>query len=168
MPVDPLRPAARRRRAPPAGRPAAGPPLREFGRSLPMALLRTREAVMARFRPILRQHDLTEQQWRVLRALIEQPAAVRASELSQLTVLSLPSLSRLLKTLEERGLVRRDAHASDQRATQLSITRSGRALVSRIAPLSEATYAGIEAAVGRDELGELYRLLAATAQRLQE
>ena len=93
---------------------------------------------------------------------------MRASELSQLTVLSLPSLSRLLKTLEERGLVRRDAHASDQRATQLSITRSGRALVSRIAPLSEATYAGIEAAVGRDELGELYRLLAATAQRLQE
>ena len=167
MPVDPIRPAVRRR-APAGGLAAVNPPLREFARSLPMALLRTREAVMTRFRPILRQHDLTEQQWRVLRALIEQPAAVRASELSQLTVLSLPSLSRLLKTLEERGLIRRDAHASDQRATQLRIARAGRTLVVRIAPMSEASYAGIEAAVGRAELGELYRLLSLTAQRLQE
>lgn len=167
MSIDPIRPADRRRVAAAAG-PSSPPVLREFGRSLPMALLRARESVMARFRPVLRRHDLTEQQWRVLRALMEQPSSVRASDLSQLTVLSLPSLSRLLKTLEERGLIRRHAHASDQRATLLSISRSGRAMVARIAPVSEATYAEIEAAVGRAELGELYRLLAVTAQRLQE
>jgi hypothetical protein len=44
-------------------------PMREFSRSLPMALLRAREAVMRQFRPSLRQHGLTEQQWRILRAL---------------------------------------------------------------------------------------------------
>jgi hypothetical protein len=43
--------------------------LRDFSKSLPMALMRTREAVMKRFRPSLRDHALTEQQWRVLRAL---------------------------------------------------------------------------------------------------
>ncbi|MDP7101742.1 MAG: hypothetical protein QF503_11390, partial [Rhodospirillales bacterium] len=45
--------------------------LRDFSRSLPMALLRAREAVMERFRPSLRTHGLTDQQWRVLRALYD-------------------------------------------------------------------------------------------------
>ncbi len=44
-------------------------PMRAFSSSLPMALLRAREAVMRRFRPGLRDHGVTEQQWRVLRAL---------------------------------------------------------------------------------------------------
>jgi hypothetical protein len=42
---------------------------RSFARSLPMALLKAREAVMVRFRPSLRAHGLTEQQWRVLRIM---------------------------------------------------------------------------------------------------
>ncbi|NAW23594.1 homoprotocatechuate degradation operon regulator HpaR, partial [Salmonella sp. gx-f9] len=34
-------------------------------RNLPHLLLRARETLMARFRPILREHGITEQQWRV-------------------------------------------------------------------------------------------------------
>jgi hypothetical protein len=40
---------------------------RDTRRALPIALLRAREAVMVRFRPILRYHGVTEQQWRVMR-----------------------------------------------------------------------------------------------------
>jgi hypothetical protein len=56
---------------------AASPPvrLRAFARLLPMALLCSREAVMRHFRPALRAFDLTEQQWRVLRALSSIPAS---------------------------------------------------------------------------------------------
>ena len=35
--------------------------------SLTLTLLQAREAAMAFFRPSLNQHDLTEQQWRVIR-----------------------------------------------------------------------------------------------------
>ena len=45
------------------------PNLRPFTHSLPMALLRAREATMRWFRPHLAAHGLTEQRWRVLRAL---------------------------------------------------------------------------------------------------
>ena len=55
-------------------------PMRDFSRSLPMSLLRAREAVMRQFRPSLRQHGLTEQQWRILRAL----AAIEAVEVTEL------------------------------------------------------------------------------------
>jgi homoprotocatechuate degradation regulator HpaR len=140
--------------------------MRDFSRSLPMALLRAREAVMGRFRPTLRDYDLTEQQWRVLRALSWSPAPLRPTELARLTLLSMPSLSRLLKTLEARRLIRRSTHKDDLRSAQLSMTGSGHALVAAIAPLSEANYARIAELIGEKDLEQLYSLLGSIADRL--
>src|ERR1700740_483694 len=89
-------------------------PMREFSRSLPMSLLRAREAVMRQFRPSLRKHDLTEQQWRILRALAAVDA-VEVTELAHLASLLGPSLSRILRDLEARGLVTRKLVERDQR-----------------------------------------------------
>jgi hypothetical protein len=77
-------------------------PMREFSRSLPMSLLRAREAVMRQFRPSLRRHDLTEQQWRILRALAAIEA-IEVTELARTAFLLGPSLSRILRDLEARG-----------------------------------------------------------------
>ncbi len=160
--ATPTRTPAARKTAPPAKR----EPLRDFSRSLPMALLRAREAVMGRFRPTLRAYDLTEQQWRVLRALSWAPGPLRPSELAALTLLSLPSLSRLLKTLQARHLIRRTADTQDQRSAQLSMTRSGHALVAAVAPLSEMNYDQIAEAIGAEDLEQLYALLAVVTERL--
>jgi homoprotocatechuate degradation regulator HpaR len=140
--------------------------LRDFSLSLPMALLRAREAVMARFRPLLRAHDITEQQWRVLRALTASPEPLKPSEISRMTFLSLPSLSRLLRTLEARGLMVRSAHGADLRAAQLALSPAGRSLVEAIAPVSEARYAEMGEAIGADDMASLYALLEKVAQRL--
>ena len=40
-------------------------------RNLPLLLLQAREGVLAHFRPILNAHGVTEQQWRIIRALLE-------------------------------------------------------------------------------------------------
>ncbi len=45
--------------------------MRPFERSLPMQLMLAREAVMQRFRPHLNARGLTDQQWRIVRALNE-------------------------------------------------------------------------------------------------
>lgn len=43
--------------------------------SLTIALLQAREAAMAYFRPIVeKRHNLTEQQWRIVRVLAESPS----------------------------------------------------------------------------------------------
>ena len=39
--------------------------------SLTIALLQAREAAMSYFRPIVKRHNLTEQQWRIVRILAE-------------------------------------------------------------------------------------------------
>jgi homoprotocatechuate degradation regulator HpaR len=130
-----------------------------------MALLRCREAVMARFRPMLREHGLSEQQWRILRALCAT-GPLRAGDLAQLTLLSAPSVSRLVRSLSERGLIRRAPNADDLRATTITVTARGRKLVDRIAPLSEAIYAEIGGAIGSRDLDHLYGLLDDATSRL--
>src|SRR3982074_2709987 len=85
--------------APPGASAVRRVPMREFSRSLPMSLLRAREAVMRQFRPSLRNHGLTEQQWRILRALTAVDA-IEVTELARVAFLLGPSLPRILPALE--------------------------------------------------------------------
>ena len=134
-------------------------PLREFDRSLPMTLLKAREAVMRKFIPSLREHDLSAQQWRVLRALMESSNR-DVSEIAERCSILLPSLSRILRNLEGRGLIRRRLCKNDQRRSLVSISAKGRRLVERIAPISEERYDEIAARFGERNLAELYTMLA--------
>ncbi len=132
--------------------------LRSFSRSLPMALLSAREAVMNRFRPILRAHGVTEQQWRVLRAL-DGVDGLDAGELARRCCLLTPSLTRIVKNLEVAGLAISQRDASDRRKVRIAITTAGRTLIAQVAPLSEAQYSGIADSFGQDNLDELYAAL---------
>lgn len=138
--------------------------LRDFSRSLPMALLRAREAVMDRFRPMLRDHGVTEQQWRVLRALTAGPAEISA--LAERCCILGPSLTRILRNLEDRRLLTRRAGPGDARVSVIAITATGRRLIDRVAPHSEAHYAEIEEALGAERLESLYALLEDLEGRL--
>jgi homoprotocatechuate degradation regulator HpaR len=133
--------------------------LRDFQHSLPMELLRAREATMARFRPILREHGLTEQQWRVIRVLADNDN-IDAGEVAARSYLLAPSLTRILQFLEKQGLVRRTADDNDQRRSVLRLTRKGRQVFDSVGPDSEKRYAEIEAEFGRERLELLYDLLA--------
>ncbi len=129
--------------------------MRAFDASLPMALLTARETAMQHFRPMLGEHDLTEQQWRVLRALSAEDQPVDVGNLVIATNLLGPSVSRILVNLEERGLIDRSSAAEDQRRSVISLSASGVELVGRVAPASEAIYAMIEARFGTDRLRSL-------------
>lgn len=141
--------------------------LREFDRSLPMRLLKAREAVMRNFLPCLRAHDLSAQQWRVLRSLMEKSER-DASEIAEHCSILLPSLSRILQNLDGRGLIRRKACGKDQRRSLISITPKGRKLVNKIAPLSEERYDDIARRFGEDQLAQLYTLLGDLIDALED
>src|ERR1700730_421826 len=129
-------------------------PMREFSRSLPMSLLRAREAVMRQFRPSLRNHGLTEQQWRILRALAAIEA-IEVTELARVAFLLGPSLSRILRDLESRQLIERRTTKADLRRGVVSISQKGLKLIERVAPTSEAIYAEITRRYGAQRLAEL-------------
>lgn len=134
--------------------------LRDFQKNLPMALLRARETIMSQFRPIMRENDITEQQWRVIRAL-HGLDGLEPTALAQKTMLLMPSLTRILKSLEEQKLVKRFAVEGDNRRKLIRLAKRGRDLYQKMAPLSEAEYKKIEDRIGSKKLAELYELLDA-------
>jgi homoprotocatechuate degradation regulator HpaR len=140
-------------------------PMRDFSRSLPMSLLRAREAVMKQFRPSLRRHGLTEQQWRILRALAAVDA-IEVTELARVAFLLGPSLSRILRDLESRQLIERRTAKADLRRGVVSISQKGLKLIERVAPMSEAIYAEITRRYGAQKLAELQDRLAALENSL--
>jgi len=126
--------------------------------------MRARESIMSHFRPILAEHDLTEQQWRVLRALAANDTPCSVGDLAQQTFLLGPSLSRMLASMAERELIQRTAHGGDARRSEITISDAGSALVDEVAPQSEAVYQRISDALSASELDMLYDLLERTAQ----
>jgi homoprotocatechuate degradation regulator HpaR len=142
-------------------------PMRDFSRSLPMSLLRAREAVMRQFRPALRQHGLTEQQWRILRALASIDA-IEVTELARVAFLLGPSLSRILRDLEARHLIARKVAKADLRRGVVSISAKGLKLIEAVAPSSEAIYAAMTKRYGARKLAELQDMLHALEGSLSE
>jgi homoprotocatechuate degradation regulator HpaR len=132
--------------------------MRPFERSLPMQLMLAREAVMQRFRPHLNAHGLTDQQWRIVRALNEV-AELEIVALGERCCLHAASLSRILPKLEDSGLIARRASRDDQRRVIVSLTAKGRRLFAAVAPQSEAVYAALARDIGPVRLERIYRLL---------
>lgn len=146
--------------------------MREFRRSLPMSLLKAREAVMKNFLPHLREQDLSPQQWRVLRALYDGRDdggnGVEMTKLAEECYLLMPSLSRIIQNLFRRGLVGRQTAKIDQRRTLITLTKEGAELVELMAPQSEARYQHITEVFGYGKLELLYELLDELTAKLQE
>lgn len=127
-------------------------------RNLPRLLLQAREAVMAHTRPSLREHGLSDQQWRVLRVLGEH-GTVETGRVAREAFILGPSLTGVLARMERDGLVRRERDPADQRRTVVEATPRGLKLVARLSQSIEAHYAWMEATLGKQKLSQLYGLL---------
>ncbi len=127
-------------------------------RNLPHLLLRTRETFMAGFRPLLREHGLSEQQWRVLRTLNDM-GDMEPNQLADACLILSPSLTRMLAAMAESDMIVRTRSSVDQRRQVISLTPKSREFLAKVEPQVDAEYARIEALLGRTRLDELYAIL---------
>ena len=129
-------------------------------RNLPRLLLQARESVMAHTRPGLREHGLSDQQWRVLHVLGEH-GVVETGRVAREAFILGPSLTGVLNRMERDGLIRRERDATDQRRTVVETTAKGRKTVRRLSHSIEAHYGFMEKSLGQRKLARLYTLLDA-------
>ena len=127
-------------------------------RNLPLLLLQARESVLARFRPILNAHGITEQQWRIVRAVLEA-GPLEPRQIGECCAISSPSLAGILARMETLGFITRERLDHDQRRVRVSLTARRRTLATRLAPQIEATSALSEARLGRDFTAGCYGAL---------
>ena len=139
--------------------------------NLPLRLLQARERVLAQFRPLLHAHGLTEQQWRILRVLVEQ-GPLEPHQIGRLCCVSSPSLAGILARMESQALITREKRAHDHRRQLVSPTPHARSLAQRMAPDIARTYATLEATLGPSTLAALQTaidsILAGLDEALQE
>jgi homoprotocatechuate degradation regulator HpaR len=139
-------------------------------RNLPRLLLQAREAVMTHTRPSLREHGLSDQQWRVLRVLGEHANSTEAAEgvetgrVAREAFLLGPSLTGVLTRMERAGLIERSRCSQDARRTVVRATKLGLSKVAKLSEAIEAHYAWMESELGKQKLAQLYQLLDAVIQ----
>jgi homoprotocatechuate degradation regulator HpaR len=131
-------------------------------RNLPRLLLEAREAVMLHTRPSLREHGLSDQQWRVLRVLGEhahESGGVETGRVATEAFLLGPSLSGVLTRMERDGLIERQRCTQDARRTVVRATPLGLAKVQALSQTIEAHYSWMTEHLGSSQLTALYDLL---------
>ena len=139
--------------------------LKPYPHSIPAILMRAREAVMARVRPVLRAYDVTEPQWRVLRTLCSVEE-VEVTQLAEMVFLLPSSLSRILRDLGDRGLITRRTSDEDLRRGLVSVSDRGVALIDAATPETTKVSADIERLYGLERMEQLKTLLAELEQAL--
>ncbi|MDR1967761.1 MAG: homoprotocatechuate degradation operon regulator HpaR [Burkholderiaceae bacterium] len=125
-------------------------------RNLPHLFLRAREEVLYHFRPILKHHGLTEQQWRILRVLGERKELEQWEVAGICQILS-PSLAGVLARMENQGIICRSRMPEDQRRVIVRLSAKGARLYADIVPLVQAQYEKLEQALGQELIDELYQ-----------
>ncbi len=140
-----------RKRSRPGGLPATA-------RSLPIALIRAREKVMAPIREMLSDAGITEQQWRVLRVLSEF-GPQDATLLSERACLLLPSQSRIVQSMFEKGYVTRTANEQDRRRQTVAITAAGQRIIDDHLDQAVAIAKRFEEVLGSKEFDRLLETL---------
>jgi len=132
-------------------------------RSLPIALTRAREKVMLPIRQMLVASGITEQQWRILRVLYEQ-GPLDSTPLAEQACLLMPSLTRIVQSMAQKGLITRVTREDDRRRQTVDITAKGRAIIEDNLDEASAIAKRFEQLLGKQQL----ETLLATLKQLEK
>jgi len=147
----------------PANSPDGARRMRKFDDSIPLKLLKAREATMGFFRPLLQEIPITEQQWRVIRALNEYKE-LESKQLAQLCCILSPSLTGILNRLEQQNYIKRRKSTEDQRRVLISLTRKAKNMFAKASERMEARYADMTNQFSAKDMEQLDRLLTKLCQ----
>jgi len=92
-------------------------------------LMRTADLLARAPARLLKHHDLSSNQYNVLRILRGSPRGLLCGEISARMITRDPDITRLLDRLEKRGLIGRCRENPDRRRVHVRITATGLALL---------------------------------------
>jgi DNA-binding MarR family transcriptional regulator len=125
---------------------------------LPYLINRVGFAVSESFGEVLAKDDLTIAMWRVLAVLLHN-GPQHMTNLADLTTVELSTLSRLVGTMQRRGLVTRKRNAADGRNVSVALSARGTALTTRLLPAAAELQVRMIAGMPAADVATLRRLL---------
>ncbi len=142
-----------------ADKPNAARPVSDQDSSdvFPNLLLDVREGFLEVFRPIFRQHGITDQQFRVL-SILHISGDMEISKLARRCRIVAPSMTGVLNRMVEIGWVVRK-ESKGQRWGVIALTRQGRKQIKELLPPTNERVAAMDTALGTEQLAMLLKLL---------
>ncbi len=113
---------------------------------------------MGPIRGMLSEVGMTEQQWRVLRVL-EEEGPLDPTRIAELACLLLPSLTRILQKLEDKGLIDRRPDPEDRRKQIVQISPTGKELIEANLPTAVKLNDRVREQLGPEKYETLLDLL---------
>ena len=122
-------------------------------------LLRTSDVLSRRLAYILKNEDLSSNQYNVLRILRGAPEGLACGEIGSRMISRDPDITRLLDRLEKRGLISRCRETKDRRMVMARITPEGLKLLARLDEPVQQAHREQLGHLGRERLKALTELL---------
>ena len=95
-------------------------------------------------------------------------APLSSNEICERTAMDKTKVSRAVAALLNRGLIEREAHQTDQRLIQLTLTKTGRKIYEAIIPRARAIEAQVTKGLSKADIAHLHRMLDRIGARLDE
>lgn len=133
-------------------------------KNIPLLLMRVRELMMSNFRPILTEWNLTEQQWRILRALYESHT-LEPRELCEICCILSPSMAGILKRMEELELIVKVPSKTDKRRVLVEMAPGVGVMVKKILAANMQAYDDFASQIGDQLLTSLEENLVSVLQK---
>ena len=130
---------------------------RENFRNLPYLTTIVNEIIISHFRPILGQHGISEQFWRIIRGVDINPD-ITTDEICDYCQILRPSLGNILKHMQELELIDIQ-YDTDGSIEKLLLTDKSEELVASMKPVLIDQYRMIEEEYGYDLIEELFNTL---------
>ncbi len=132
-------------------------------------LWRTYDRLRALEDELFGQHELTPQQYNILRLLrSKHPDSLPTLALASRLVSRAPNITRMLDQLEQPGLVERDRPANNRRVVRVRITGAGLKLLDELEGPVRACHAHQLGHLSRSDLKSLVVLLRSARQPHEE
>ncbi len=109
---------------------------------------------MLPIRQMLAASGITEQQWRILRVLYEQ-GPLELTPLAEQACLLMPSLTRIVQSMAQKGLVTRATREDDRRRQTVDITTEGRTIIEENQEEAAAIAKRFELLLGKQQFETL-------------
>ena len=110
--------------------------------------------------------ELTPEQWIVLVRLWERDRQ-SPSALSESTLRDRPTMTRILDTMQQNGLIVREVDSKDARARVVCLTREAKALQKRLVPIAKSLVERLERGVPERDLEVTRRTLRRMFENLR-
>ena len=135
-------------------------------RDLVAGIIQLGNLLTRRLAPVFEKANVTPQQWAVLAVIGDEPTNIAA--VARKLAVSKQNMTGMMARLEQLGLIERSENPDDLRSARVQLTRRGRSLIEKLAPMYEEWREALGSDLPERDLQTLTRAINRLIEQLEQ